>query len=513
MWRARLGSTRLGQDRERHLLLITFHHIAADGWSVDVFFAELAALYGAFVQHLPPALPALPLQVREFAAWQRAHFLELAPRVAERRAQLADLPRTELAPELPRGPLFDSRGELVTTELPAGQIDGLRVSRPATTPRFSRRCWRPFFAFFAQRTGATDLAVGITTSGRDRPETEVLIGFFVNTLVVRVDLSGEPDFGGDPRPHPAGAAGGAGGRGAVREAGRGAQSAMRDPSRPVLVSNFFQVFEGNLDLELPGLACRTLDPWTGTAKFETDWAVLERDGRYMAELECSAGLFTREAAEELLQAFLNLAADAAAAPQKRLAELGKAAPELPRPAAKEDVAVPEPAADEPALRPARRDGLERRLSALWSELLQVAHVGLDDNFFDLGGHSLLMPRLLIELEPTWPDLAVLDFFRHPTVRTLAAHLRTLVGGRAGRTSPPSPTGEGETPLWPGGFLSRSPSGEPDWGLTPAFAGVTMGRPAQKAARDGSGRAHRGAGGAKPPPFSSPLSRPRERGRG
>ena len=61
---------RLGADE--HVLLVTMHHIASDGWSVGVFHRELAAPYGAFVRGTAPAFPPLPIQYADYAVWQRA---------------------------------------------------------------------------------------------------------------------------------------------------------------------------------------------------------------------------------------------------------------------------------------------------------------------------------------------------------------------------------------------------------------------------------------------------------
>jgi natural product biosynthesis luciferase-like monooxygenase protein len=64
--------------------------------------------------------------------------------------------------------------------------------------------------------------------------------------------------------------------------------------------------------------------------------------------------------------------------------------------------------------------LERAIAAHWCEILSVPSVGIDDNFFDLGGHSLLTVQLLSKLKPlaTGP-LSLVDLFRFPTVRQLA----------------------------------------------------------------------------------------------
>ena len=91
-------------------------------------------------------------------------------------------------------------------------------------------------------------------------------------------------------------------------------------------------------------------------------------------------------------------------------------------------ALPAPetvAAVEPAPRALPRNAREQRIAAAWSELLNRPAVGLDDNFFDLGGNSLLVMRVHGELRANEPALKVVDLFQYPTVRGLAAHLGSL----------------------------------------------------------------------------------------
>ncbi|GAA1299937.1 amino acid adenylation domain-containing protein [Saccharothrix xinjiangensis] len=86
--------------------------------------------------------------------------------------------------------------------------------------------------------------------------------------------------------------------------------------------------------------------------------------------------------------------------------------------------APRAAAGEPAvphLEP--RAATERLVAAVWSEVLGAPAVGLDDNFFDLGGHSLLLVRVQTRLRAELGrDLPVVELYTHPTVRALAAHL-------------------------------------------------------------------------------------------
>jgi len=71
--------------------------------------------------------------------------------------------------------------------------------------------------------------------------------------------------------------------------------------------------------------------------------------------------------------------------------------------------------------------LEQKIARVWSELLQVPQIGIDDNFFDLGGNSLLMVQAYGKLsETSITRLSVLDLFRYPTVRMLA----DAIGGKS-----------------------------------------------------------------------------------
>jgi amino acid adenylation domain-containing protein len=69
------------------------------------------------------------------------------------------------------------------------------------------------------------------------------------------------------------------------------------------------------------------------------------------------------------------------------------------------------------------DGLEDTIAGVWREVLGVERVGRDDNFFDLGGHSLLMAQLRTLLaERTGRELSIVELFQHPSVAALAEHL-------------------------------------------------------------------------------------------
>jgi thioesterase domain-containing protein len=79
-----------------------------------------------------------------------------------------------------------------------------------------------------------------------------------------------------------------------------------------------------------------------------------------------------------------------------------------------------------------RDDLEEQLAAIWEELLQVRPIGITDDFFDLGGHSLLVVRLVAQIEVRFGRTLVLsDLLKGATIEELAATLREPVRTRQG----------------------------------------------------------------------------------
>ena len=73
---------------------------------------------------------------------------------------------------------------------------------------------------------------------------------------------------------------------------------------------------------------------------------------------------------------------------------------------------------------APRDTLEQQIADVWKTVLQLQAVGIDDNFFEVGGHSLDLVRVEMELEKVLGrSVATMDLFRFPNIRTLADYLR------------------------------------------------------------------------------------------
>jgi len=198
-----LRVTLVRSGEESHRALFAVHHVAADGWSMEILIRELRALYDLHATRetataAAPALPELPVQYADFAVWQREWLEggELEHQLESWRRRLAGAPTTlELPTDRPRpAGAPATRQGTVTTVLPASLQERLADfgRERGATPFMTLLA--AFHAFLSRLTGRRDLLVGSPIAGRNRVEIEELIGFFVNTLVLRGELSGNPSF-------------------------------------------------------------------------------------------------------------------------------------------------------------------------------------------------------------------------------------------------------------------------------------------------------------------------------
>jgi acyl carrier protein len=81
---------------------------------------------------------------------------------------------------------------------------------------------------------------------------------------------------------------------------------------------------------------------------------------------------------------------------------------------------------------APRSELEEEIAGIWREVLGVEQVGIDDNFFDLGGNSLLAMRTRSLIESRLEhQLSMVDIFGFPTVRALVSRCKPVAGDKQG----------------------------------------------------------------------------------
>jgi amino acid adenylation domain-containing protein len=185
----------LVEEEAGYTLLITIHHIVADGWSMGRFMTELGALYTAYASNASDPLAPLYVQYADYVLWQERHF---ADRVLEEQADywrttLAGAPALlSLPTDYSRPPQQEYAGGTVTLSLDVTLTRDLKalVSRHGITLYMGLlTAWT---ILLSRLSGQTDLVIGTPAANRDRNEIEPLIGLFVNTLPFRMDMSEKP---------------------------------------------------------------------------------------------------------------------------------------------------------------------------------------------------------------------------------------------------------------------------------------------------------------------------------
>ncbi|WP_405911568.1 amino acid adenylation domain-containing protein [Streptomyces sp. NBC_00963] len=319
---------------ERHLLVVTMHHLVTDGWSFLVLTRELVELYDAFTSGRAPQLPPAPFQAADHAAWQRV--LVTGEHLAEQTAfwteYLTDAPAALPLPlDRPRPAVQRRRGRRHRIEVPADltrRLTALGASR-GTTPFTTLLAL--FSAVLHAHTGSQDLLVATPVAGRDRAELEGIVGYLVNTVVVRARFEGartavdlvdrvrdsalkalsNPDVPFDQ---------------VVQLSGAG-QQLDRNPLAQVLFTLENRI---NEDVRLAGLELSPVDLDPGIAQFDLALHLQEHEDGLAGWFEYDKELFLPDTVARLGDHFLEVLRRAVDAPDQRLSELVRVPDEVHR---------------------------------------------------------------------------------------------------------------------------------------------------------------------------------------
>ncbi|WP_246805543.1 condensation domain-containing protein, partial [Mesorhizobium mediterraneum] len=319
----RASVIRLGQ--RDHILLLSLHHIASDGWSLALLFRELAVVYRSIGAGTVAALTPLPIQYADYAVWQRgwlqgevvnhqlaywAHQLRHAPELS---TLPADRPR-------PTGGAYRGARRLIQLDpLLSREVHAFSRCEGATV---FMTLLAAFQALVFRHTGQPDLVVGAPIAGRNRRELEGLIGFFVNTLALRCDFSGDPSS----RQLLA----------RVRDTVLGAYTHQDvsfeqivgelRPERTLSHTPLFQLMFDYLDASVQapdflGLATSPLEVDSGTAKFDLTLVLGDTPQGLSGSIEYATDLFDPDSIDRLARHFEVLLAAMVRHPELRLSQL------------------------------------------------------------------------------------------------------------------------------------------------------------------------------------------------
>jgi acyl transferase domain-containing protein/non-ribosomal peptide synthetase component F len=397
-----------------HALVIVWHHIAIDAWSQAIFRRDLRAAYRAGGHGQDVRLPNPAFQHADAARWE-ARWLQSAAAAADRAfwvdtlkgMPLVNLPTTRTPPAE-----RSSHGGSVPFTWPADLTDALKGLATKTGSTVFQVLAACYVALLHRLSGQTDIGIGTIFANRDSTHVRDLIGPFVNTVVLRCRLDGDPEFS-DLIGRVRSVARTAFEHGhlpfdeVVRATSGGHTAELNPLFRHSFALQNIPIADGNDDTE--GLSWIEASPnpagaLEGTAKFDLNLVMVERAERLEGIFEYSADLFDRPAIEGISAMFERMARDFIANPHGRVSGRATTSSDGER--------------------------TEQVIAGIWADALGHTEFGPDDDFFTVGGHSLLVPQIASSLGRAFGRrFRLRSLFQHRTITALARE----VAGHPGPT--------------------------------------------------------------------------------
>ncbi|WP_444876157.1 amino acid adenylation domain-containing protein [Xenorhabdus yunnanensis] len=178
------------QVADRHYLLMLWHHIAIDGWSIDIFLGELAEIYHSLLEDRNSQLPPLDITYGDYAAWQREYLQgdERERQLTYWRQTLASYEALALPTDHPRPVQVSYQGRDFNFMLDATLSEQLRALAQNQETTLYTVLLSGFYVMLAKLSGQNDIVLGTPTDNRHHAQTQSLIGMFVNSLVLRAQF-------------------------------------------------------------------------------------------------------------------------------------------------------------------------------------------------------------------------------------------------------------------------------------------------------------------------------------
>jgi non-ribosomal peptide synthetase component F len=309
---------------DEHVLIVTIHHTVCDGWSIELFFRDLARGYGELLAGGTCELPEPPIQYADYVAWQDEQLAgeRMSTLLGYWRSQLAGVPPLDLPTDRPRPPVRTVRGAIRTASIPADLVERLTRRGQEHDATLFMVLLAAFKLLLAHVSGQRDIAVGTPVAGREHPQAEDIVGFFANTLVLRSDVDVDAAFAEvlatvrstclDSFSH--------------REMPFDRLVEELRPPRDLSRTPLFQVMFALLTtpgvtLELPELRVEPIELTDGSAKFDLWLSGVPTESGVRLRLEYSTGLFDDETIERLLGQYLDMLSAIAGHPDLPVTQL------------------------------------------------------------------------------------------------------------------------------------------------------------------------------------------------
>jgi len=427
-------------------LLIVAHHTVFDGYSIRVLGSEIGTAAAAYEENRSLVLPELQLQYADYALWQEELQTSPAREVSAEywKSQLRDAPYFEIEPDFTRSERLIRSGKRVDIAFPDDFGDNLAaLARAHNTSSFALGA--AVAAAALQRfSGLTDVSFGTAMAGRDEIELEDLIGVFINPVVLRFRSAASDTLAdivaqGDKVVQGALANGDYPFEELMRRLNR-----PRDINRTPLVSVFFALQRVFLKEQSYGpFSIASIPSETPQITHDLNIQLTGRASGWLLMIDYDSARFNERTVTKLgklvRDTFATLLADPATplndVPFSGREEAGKippGAPPKPRATNPDNPPALRVVETAPQQKTAKTHPILTQLSAIWSDVLGLPASQCDGDFFDLGGHSIIVLRMLSRVHTKFGvRVPLTEFLEKPTLKGVAASIEKALANTSG----------------------------------------------------------------------------------
>ncbi len=402
-----------------HILQLTTHQLVYDEWCTGVLIRELSASYQAFAAGTTPTEPGPAHPYGDFVRWQEARFqgAALESELAYWKQQLDSptgfqhLPTDHARPAVPT-----HRGARETAALPADLANSLKVMSRQERVSLFMVLLAGFQCLLHRYSNDEEIGVASCVANRALLEVEGSIGRFANHTVLRTSLSGNPSFrellkrvrevalsvySHQELPFAA----------VLEKAGNGSGPTRHPPFQTM----FILQNAPKETWQLPGLEATWLPLYPGTTTHDLIvW--LTSEPALEVTLEYSTDLLNAATMRRILDDYQSILAAMAKDPGALVNAIPISAAPVPKP----DHAQPPLSTSSNGTRSGDNARVESRLIELWEAAFGLHPIRADQNFFELGGDSLLAARLFTQIEKVFKTkLPLATLVESPTIGQLA----------------------------------------------------------------------------------------------
>jgi natural product biosynthesis luciferase-like monooxygenase protein len=415
LWRV----TVLTLNQGDHLLVITVHHVIADGWSIGILLHEISVLYSFHAQGKHCEL-AEPMGIRDYAEFLQEESAKPEMEVAERywlQELLNDAPAVNLPLDYPRSiARYGNRLAKTLDASLASQITALNAHLGST---LFMTLLAAYQVFLSRLTGQNDLVTVVPVANQLRMKNSYLIGDCSNLMAVRGVISPESTFAdcvqvvkklllecNDHQLYPFAQL--------IRKL-----KPQRDPSR----WPFFNIDRPISSPRFHGLVAEDAPFPIRYTNFDFGLNVTVLHGKIDFTFDYKTALFNTETIQRWSGHFEDLLRQVVASPDTVIASLPVYSALTEPIRETQDLEAPYVGPGTPA---------EQLLADIWKEVLAVDRVSILADFFELGGHSLLATQIISRIRETFGTEIGLDsLFQHSSIAALARYLESGPQGEEG----------------------------------------------------------------------------------